>query len=229
EEIEQVLDINLNEGPINSIKTSGLGDFVGDIFIGCYSGSIIHLNSEGKLINKIRVHNNAVKSLRLHPVEPIGLSGSADGILASWNYNGETVRQYAGHTSIIDDIDIDPSGRYVASVGRDFILMIHGIDDGVLYHSIDLGKRSPKAVCYYDTNHVIVTNYWGDLLRVSLPHGSVKSATIAKNGISSITVHDDLLVVTSYDGAIYLVDPSDLKTKNTLRSMIQKVAEPVYV
>ena len=227
-QLQQEQTIDLAEGPINCIRTSEHPEFAGHLFVGCYTGAIAHLDRDGHPIDKIWVHENAVKALRLHPHQAIGVSCSADGLLASWDYNGNLIRHYAGHTAIVDDVDIDPTGTYIASAGRDFILKIHGIEDGVLYHSIPLGRRSPKAVCFLETDVVIVTNYWGELLRVSLTDGQILRSTVAQNGISSITRLNGSLAAASYDGAIYLVQQDDLSVIQTLRSMTQKVRRPMF-
>ena len=148
--------------------------------------------------------------------------------MASWDFEGNLYKEYKGHTAIIDDVDIDPTGTFVASAGRDFTLKIHRFEDGNLEHTIHLGLRSPKALIFLTEDIVVVTNYWGELLRVDLTDGSVTRATIAKNGISSISKHGNYLAASSYDGNIYLVRPEDLSVVNTIQSMIQQVEEPVY-
>ncbi len=228
-QLQPLQHLPLEEGPINSIRTSALPEYSGELFVGCYSGTVAHLTADGALRNRIKVHDNAVKALRLHPHLPIGVSCGADGSIASWDYDGRLRCEYAGHTAIVDDVDIDPSGQYVASTGRDFTLKIHGLDDAVLYHSIHLGRRSPKALCFVKPDVVVVTNYWGELIRVTLSTQQVVHAEIADNGISSITPLNGHLAAASYDGAVYLVDPESLEVINTLRCMTQKVTGPAYV
>ena len=178
-------------------------------------------------------HENAVKALRLHPTRPVGVSCSADGVLTSWRFSGELLHRFAGHTAIIDDIDLDPSGEFLASTGRDFHLLIYRLDDGVLLQAFDLGRRSPKAVCFVDRETVVVTNYWGELLRVDLSTGAILRRQIAANGISAIarvpaasSESSDRLLASSYDGSNYLVRSSDLQVINRLQAMQQR-PEPV--
>ena len=89
--------------------------------------------------------------------------------------------------------------------------------------SVSLGRRSPKAVCFYDSDCVIVTNYWGSLLRIDLNSGDVTSECIAENGISSVARCGEHLVAVSYDGGAYLVDANDLGILNVLRCMTQRL------
>ncbi len=228
-DVQQKSCIALKEGPINCIRTSHLDHHKGEMFVACYSGNLAHLSSDGAIMNKINAHDNAIKALALHPTEAMGVSCCAEGGLVSWNYDGEVLRKYHGHMAIIDDLDIDPSGQFIASAGRDFTLKIHGLDDGVLYHSIHLGKRSPKSLCFVSADVVIVTNYWGELLRISLKDGSILRKTIAANGISSIVPHGRHYAVSSYDGAVYLVEQEHLNVLNSLRSMTQQVEAPAFV
>jgi WD40 repeat protein len=229
QELEQKLQVCLSEGPINSIRTSSLAGHEGEMFVACYSGCLAHLDADGVLINKIAAHENAIKAVALHPTLPIGVSCCAGGGLISWDYSGKILKTYAGHTAIVDGVDIDPSGRFIASAGRDFTLKIHGLDDGVLYHCIHLGRRSPKSLCFVAPDVVIVTNYWGELLRVSLADGKVMRQSIAKNGISSITRHGVHFAAASYDGGVYLVEAQQLSVLNVLRSMTQQIAAPAFV
>jgi hypothetical protein len=125
--------------------------------------------------------------------------------------------------AIVDDVDIDPSGRFIASVGRDFTLKVYDLADGRLLHSVSLGRRSPKAVLFWDPRTVIATNYWGALLRVDLDTESVLARQIAENGFSAAARCGDHLVAVSYDGAAYLVRPEDLTVLRTLRGLTQRL------
>ena len=218
---------HLGEGPINCVRITDQADWRGAVFVACYSGAIVRADLDGRVRNRFRPHDNAVKALRLHPHQPVGVSCSADGVLASWTFDGEPLRRFPGHTAIIDDVDLDPSGRYVASTGRDFHLKIYRLDDGTLLHSIELGRRSPKALLFLDERTVIVANYWGELLRIDLDGSRMQRRTIARNGISAVTRADasgEHLLASSYDGAAYLVRTADLAVVNELRAMHQRPA-----
>lgn len=221
--------MNLGRGPINCIRVSEHADYKGQSFVACYTGVILRLSPQGEILGEIHAHENAVKALVLHPTRSIGVSCSAEGVLASWDFNGQVLREYPGHMAIIDDVDIDPSGERIASVGRDFSLKIHGLDDGILCHSISLGRRSPKAVAFVSPDVVVVTNYWGELLRVDLASGDLSRRTVARNGISAIAPRDDGLVVSSYDGEVYLVHDHELSIINSLHGMTQRVQGSAFV
>ena len=218
-------EVFLGEGPINCVRVAHHPGFEGVSFVACYSGAIVRVTKDGRIDGKFRLHENAVKALRLHPDKPLGVSCSADGILVSWDLDGNLLKRFPGHTAIIDDVDIDPTGKYVASAGRDFTLNVYRIDDGQLLHTVLLGRRSPKGVCFVDENTVVVTNYWGELLKVSLPDEKIYRKQIAHNGISSIARADGDLIAASYDGGAYLVRADDLSTVQTLRFMNQRVED----
>jgi len=215
--------VHLGEGPINCIRVADVPGYAGEAFVACYSGAIVRADRSGAIKDRIRVHDGAVKALRIHPTQPIGVSCSADGGLISWTLDGERLRSFAGHTAIADDVDIDPSGQMIASVGRDFVLKVHSLDSGVLLHAIRLGRRSPKSICFVEPTVVIIGDYWGSLIRVDLARQRIERAHIAHNGVSSLCRSGDLLAASSYDGTIYLVRTSDLRIVNTLIEMTQRI------
>jgi WD40 repeat protein len=225
DELQNERELFLGQGPINTIRVSGHAGLEGTAFVGCYSGAIVKVDPDAQVAGSFRVHENAVKALRLHPTLPLGVSCSADGILVSWDLDGTLLERFLGHMAIIDDVDIDPGGTRIASVGRDFVLKIHELDGGRLLHTVSLGRRSPKGVCFFDDETVLVTNYWGELIRITLPDEQVLRRQIATNGISSAARSGDHAVVTSYDGSVYLVRPTDLAIANELAAMRQRVDE----
>ena len=222
------ISVALGEGPINSVRVARLGGAEGEAFVACYSGAIVRVDMQGAIRQKFAAHDGAVKAVRLHPRQPLGVSGAADGTLVSWRFDGAVQQRFPGHMSIVDDLDIDPAGRRVASVGRDFTLKLHDLDSGRLLESYSLGRKSPKGVCFFDDNTVVVTTYWGELFRLDVASGEMIHAQIAENGISSAVRCGELLAAASYDGAIYLVDPRDLSVVNTLRVMRQRLQAPSW-
>lgn len=215
----------VGQGPINCVRVAHHAGFEGVAFVACYSGAIVPVGPDRRARDGFRLHDNAVKALRLHPTLPIGASCSADGVLASWTLHGELLHRFPGHTAIIDDVDIDPGGTMLASTGRDFLLEIHDLHDGRLLHAIELGRRSPKALCWLDTRTIVVTNYWGELLRVEPETGRVLRRQVAENGISAVCRADpagERLLASSYDGAVYLVRSADLHPLAELRAMQQR-------
>jgi WD40 repeat protein len=172
-----------------------------------------------------RPHEGAVKALRLHPSEPLGVSCSADGTVVSWDFSGSICNRFLGHTAIVDDVDLDSKGDFLASTGRDFTLKVYRLADARLCHSVCLGRRSPKSICFWDPETVLVGNYWGELIKVHLPTGEVTRSQIARNGISSVARTANYAVAVSYDGGLYLVEPDDLTVRQTLRAMVQRCEE----
>jgi WD40 repeat protein len=220
-------ELLLGEGPINSIAisahSSSAGDLAGEAFVGCYSGTICRVTPEGTLRARLRIHDGAVKAVRLHPDQPLGASCSADGGLLTWKLSGEIVHRLSGHTAIVNDVDLDPTRAHLASVSRDFTLKIYDVATGALEHSFPLGRRSLKSVCFVSERVVLVGDYWGSLIRVALDTGEVTRATIARNGISSLTRCSDFVVAASYDGRLYAVRPETLAVVQRLGAMQQRL------
>ena len=217
------IEVFLGEGPINTIRIAHHPGYERESFVGCYSSAIVRVGPGGEVRGKIHVHEGAVKSLRLHPAQTMGVSCGADGLLLGWSFEGELLESYLGHTAIINDVDLDPSGQRLASVSRDFTLKVFQLDNGKLLHSIPLGRRSLKSLCFWDADTVVVGDYWGTVIRVGLSDGKVTRRAIAGNGISSLARSGDHVVATSYDGGAYLVAPGDLSVVQVARAMQQRV------
>lgn len=218
-------EVKLGEGPINSIRVAHCAGFEGEIFAACYSGCVARVRRGGEIAAKMPIHDGAVKALRIHPTEPVGVSCSADGALLAWSLDGKVLQNFQGHTSIVDDVDFDPAAEQLASVSRDFTLQVRRLRDGAMLHVVGLGRRSPKSVCFWDSGAVLVGDYWGALLRVDLETHRILRRTIARNGLSSLARTAAGVVATSYDGAVYLVDPRDLGVRNCYRAMTQRLPE----
>lgn len=224
-------ELFLGEGPINSIAISSHSEGKADgeaasrveAFVGCYSGAICRVASDGTLLARLRIHDGAVKAVRLHPTQPLGASCSADGALVTWTLSGEIVHRLPGHTAIVNDVDLDPTGRRLASVSRDFTLKIYDVATGRLERSFPLGRRSLKSVCFVSDQLVLVGDYWGSLIRVALDSGAVTSLVVARNGISSLTRCSDLVVAASYDGRLHAVRPETFDVVLRLGAMRQRL------
>ncbi len=219
------IEVFLGEGPINTIRIAHHAGYERESFVGCYSSAIVRVGHDGEVRGKLHVHEGAVKSLRLHPEKTLGVSCGADGLLLAWSFAGELLESYLGHTAIINDVDLDPRGERLASVSRDFTVKVFQLDNGKLLHSIPLGRRSLKSVCFWDEGTVVVGDYWGTVIRVNLADGKATRRVIAGNGISSLARSGDHLVATSYDGGAYLIAPGDLTVVQVARAMQQRVDE----
>lgn len=219
--------LRLDEGPINCVRISRRPGNEGEAFVACYSGAIVRVDRKGGVRGILRIHEGAVKALRLHSTRPIGVSCSADGAVLAWSLSGEVLARFPGHIEIVNDVGLDPSGSRIASISRDFSLKLYELESGRLLRSIFLGRRSPKCLCFLDASTVLVGNYWGELLNVDLETGRVRRQSIASNGISAIAPNGTEVVVVSYDGCAYLVDPKDLEVLGTLRAMRQRPVESV--
>ncbi|WP_100374778.1 WD40 repeat domain-containing protein [Bacillus sp. FJAT-45037] len=222
EKCKEGQEILLNEGPINTIKGIKI-DTHTHMIIGCYSGAIVVTDRDGLKLKTINIHSGAVKSLAVNKNKNIGVSCSAAGELFSWDLNGVIIEKYLGHTAIINDVDIDPTGQLIASVSRDFTLKVFNIWTGKLISSFDLGNKSLKSVSFLSPSEIIVGDYWGNVIKVDLNSETIIKSNTAKNGISSIAVcsGEDLALLSSYDGRIYQVDQNLKVTKQLVKMNIE--------
>lgn len=217
------VSVALGQGPINCLRFAHHAGHEGAIFAACYSGAIVRYLPRTGEQQTYPLHDGAVKALRLHPTLPLGVSCSADGGLLTWTLTGERVRDFPGHTAIVDDVDFSPSGTLIASASRDFTLHVYSVADGRLIQAVDMGRRSPKSLCFWDEQTVLVGDYWGAVLKIDVATGRVERRTVAANGLSSITRCADGVAVSSYDGAVHLLSVPDLAILSTYRVMTQRL------
>ncbi|GGG33537.1 hypothetical protein GCM10007425_30290 [Lysinibacillus alkalisoli] len=224
-QLNKSIDVFLGEGPVNTIRISDHPNYERESFVGCYSGTIVRVSHTGEIIEKMSIHGGAVKALRLHPNKSMGVSCSAEGELLSWDFYGNKLRKYLGHSAIINDVDISPSGKLIASVSRDFSIKFYDFETGDLLHSYTLGKKSLKSVCFYNDTTVIVGDYWGNVISVELSEGIIARNKIASNGISSISNLDDFVIAVSYDGSVNVINPINLSIEKRSNAMNQRIEE----
>ncbi len=217
------IEVRLGEGPLNSIRIAHVPGYRHEIFAACYSGAIVRCSADGRIIDKMRLHEGAVKALRIHHSKPVGVSCSADGAVLSWSLDGRLLDGFPGHTAIADDVDFDPSGQFIASVSRDFTVRVFDLECGRLRNSVAIGHRSPKSVCFWDEETVLVGDYWGASIKVDLTRNRYTKEQIGKNGLSSLSRTSTGLMASCYDGAVYLISPEDLTVINTYRAMTQRL------
>jgi WD40 repeat protein len=217
------VEVRLGEGPINSVRIAHHPGYEGEVFAACYSSAIVRVARDGRVRGKFHLHEGAVKALRLHPRKEIGVSCGADGLLLAWTFDGQLLQRFLGHTAIINDVDLAPSGERLASVSRDFSLKVYDLAAGTLLHSVALGRRSLKSVCFVDEDVVLVGDYWGGVIRVELSTATVTRRWVAANGISALGLSGPHVLATSYDGVVYRLDPADLTVLQSLHGMQQRL------
>lgn len=223
DDLREIAVLELREGPINSVRIMPF-DGRAHIFAACYSGRVVRATADGEVLARFGVHDGAVKALRLLPGRQLGISCSADGSVHSWSLqSGERQMAFPAHTAIVNDIDVDLAGERLVTVGRDFLLGVYSLTEGRLLQVHGLGRRSPKSVLFAAKDAVIVGDYWGHLIKVSLADGSLSRKRIAQNGISSLCRHGPgELLASSYDGAVFLVDIETVTVTGELRDMRQR-------
>jgi WD40 repeat protein len=213
----------LGLGPINTIRFTSHGE---GAWIGTYSGTLVHWSPDTlAVIGAYALHDGAIKALRLLADRHEGVSCSAAGEVLAWDWSGHRVRHFGGHTAIVNDLDVSSDGRWLVTIGRDFILRLYEYQTGRLMTAVDLGRRSPKSVLLINEHEALVGDYWGYLLHVNLDSGQIASQRIATNGLSSLSLVQTRVLATSYDGSLVVTDTAGLSVRSLVPSG-QRFAAP---
>lgn len=222
--------IPINSGPINTIKTSSNFDGRPLSFVGSYNGYITVIDNVMSTVEKHwGIHEGAVKAIAIHPTKPIGISCSAASELFVWNEGGEIVQKLYGHTEIINDISISPSGNLLATASRDFCINIYDLNSYQLVGTYKLGNKSLKSICFINEFNIIVGDYWGNIIKVEVETGYSTKKRISSNGISSLARKNDTqFIASSYSGSLYHMTCSEdgFSLINQLKFMEQRVDSP---
>ncbi len=212
----------LGLGPINTIRFTPQGE---EAWIGTYSGTLVHWSPDKHaVIGAYRLHDGAIKALRLLADLHEGVSCSAAGEVVAWDWSGHRARNFGGHTAIVNDLDVSSDGRWLVTIGRDFILRLYEYQTGRLMTAVDLGRRSPKSVLLINEHEALVGDYWGYLVHVNLDSGQITSQRIATNGLSSLSHVHPRVLATSYDGSLAVIDTAGLSARSLIPSG-QRLAE----
>jgi WD40 repeat protein len=218
---DQQIRVNLHAGPINSVR---FVTFAGrdHLVAATYSGDVILVDIEALSYTTIAHHGGAVKAVAVTPQGDI-VSVAVDGSAQHSSLAGKQLSVAQPHEDIINDVAISPSGELCATVSRDFRICLMRLAPGLeVIGNHPLPPMSPKTVRFASEDLVIIGDYWGGITSLSLATGRIIRRDLASNGISSLALTPSWMAASSYDGAVYLIDPNSLAMVGQERLMYQR-------
>jgi WD40 repeat protein len=122
--VELVRQIPLCEEKLRDLALSPTGDRVA---VACGDGTIREL--EPTLLNetmRMELHQGGASCVCYHPTKPVLISGGKDGQLRFWHTHegGRQIHAIPAHKGSIYTATINPTGNWLATVGRDSLLKV---------------------------------------------------------------------------------------------------------
>ena len=164
--------------------------------------------STGQLIRVFETHSDWVKIAKFHPNSKTLFTAGSDRKIVVWNAdNHHDYYRFATENRAITDIAIDPTGRFLATVGFNSKLNIYDIETQKKVLVLDCPSRDMRAIAI-NANHQIAVGGRNGIIRVFdlitgdkitdvHPHQKRIRDLIFTNDSTIVSCSDDLTVQVS--------------------------------
>jgi len=181
------------------------------------------------------VHGGIVNVVRFHP-NPSRMelfSGAEDGSISRWSLaDGGKSKNFKGHVSSVRSLDVSPSGRYLASAGRDQVINVWDLETGKSLKTIPV-MEGVESLLFLDDDTFVSGGEKGSLRKWSVQRGTCvqESARLAmgEHGISYITRHFSNLILTTSDLHILSVDIEALQLQVCIPGNLGEVTDVAFL
>lgn len=200
-----------HEEPVTSVAFSPDGQYV-------LTGSKDRTARLGKVKKKrgkqiLRGHNSFITSVSFSPINSeLILTTSVDQTVRLWNYQGEEVQSYFGHTSDVHEAVFSPSGEQIASAGGDKSIKIWDLtyQRNIAYQNtfpsqLIKAKYSPNGKYILIGSEDIMSRVWdlsSDNVRIFRGHRAKKIQALASSPDSKKILtggNDDIAIYRSLE------------------------------
>lgn len=122
-----------------------------EVLVTAEANHVLHLWSlpEGKLLNALHGHTDAVTALEMSQDGKFLVSGSADRTVRLWDAaTGTLLQTLEGQNQGITAVAISPDGKTIASSSEDGILHLWDLQTGMLLQSLTASTETVTAITY---------------------------------------------------------------------------------
>ena len=99
-------------------------------------GNLEVLDLESGKVQSLDSHGQRILGLALGARGEILATGDTEGTLRVGPVSGETPHVFFGHDGLIDEVAVDPHGRWVASAGADSTIRVWPMPQGPPFHTL---------------------------------------------------------------------------------------------
>lgn len=164
--------------------------------------------STGELIRVFETHSDWVKIAKFHPNSKSLFTAGSDRKIVVWNAdNHHDYHRFATENRAITDLAIDPTGRFLATVGFNSKLNIYKIETQKKVLVLDCPSRDMRAIAINANNQIAVGGrngiirvfdlITGDKITDVHPHQKRIRDLIFTNDSTIVSCSDDLTVQVS--------------------------------
>ncbi len=180
----------------------------------------------GELIRIFETHSDWVKVAKFHPDSKTLFTAGADRKIVVWNAdNHHDYHRFATENRAISDLEIDQTGRFLATVGFDSKLNIYEIESGKKIHVLDCPSRDMRAIAINAQQKIAVGGRNGIIRVFDIVTGKkITDIHPHQKRIRDLIFTDDSTIVSCSDDLT--VQVSDLVSSSS--KQLLKVAAKLY-
>jgi WD40 repeat protein len=159
----------------------------------------------------MKIHEGAVRRIRLSPNAQTALTCGADGLAKLWHVKQPIteIKVYRGHTSHVRRLAMAPDGKHFASCGWDNKTLVWDIQTAkVIATLVGPGHKNVNAAAFSDDNHLVTVGghdhavrYWDILKARELWHREdhpdhIDYVAVSRDGKQALTSSKDKTIRT---------------------------------
>ncbi|MEL7243107.1 MAG: caspase family protein [Cyanobacteria bacterium J06573_2] len=212
-----IQDWNAQQGRLWGIEFSPNGDLIASQG---NNGTVRLWNLQGKLLGELKGHQKSVKSLaflesfgeeNLHPKlsaspnSQLIASGSDDGTIRFWDFQGKELNKIVGHQISVSSLSFSSDNQLLVSAGEDSFVRVWNVASKQMIEEWNTEQGKLWGIAFSPNNQQLATaggdgsvriwNLQGEELEKFVAHkGPVRSVSFSPDGQQLASSSDDTMV-----------------------------------